>query len=151
MYTNTITNIARNGRRCSYTLLCYARMRTRMRQGEWFTRDDYYNFQNKQIARSKIKDYTARLAQAGLLERHPDNKTLWRITTDGIKSIPAIERKMHQLNPHGNSTTDEAQKERQKRLQQEETNILTKLLTKTEKRAPNFFLKTPPTVPDWIN
>jgi hypothetical protein len=129
MYINTITNIARNGRRRSYALLCYARMRTKMKQGEWFTRDDYYNFQDKKIDKSKIQDYTIRLAQAGLLERHP-NKTLWRITTDGIKSIPQIERKIYEMNPHGNNTKEEALKERQRRLQQEETKILTELINK---------------------
>ena len=147
MYINTIANIARNGRRRSYALLCYARLRTRMSQGEWFTRDDYYNFQVQKIEKSKIQDYTIRLAQAGLLERHP-NKTLWRITTDGIKSIPAIERKMYQMNSHGNSNNNENEKNRQNRLQQEETKILNELLTKatipkTQKRAPNFFGKHP--------
>ena len=147
MYINTIANIARNGRRRSYALLCYARMRTRTPQGEWFTRDDYYNFQVQKIEKSKIQDYTIRLAQAGLLERHP-NKTLWRITTDGIKSIPVIEQKMHKLNPHGNSTREEARLDRQRRLQKEEEKILTNLLAKAtipkkQKRAPNFFGKHP--------
>lgn len=150
MPINTIINIARNGRRRSYALLCYARMRTRTPQGEWFTRDDYYNFQVQKIEKTKIKDYTIRLAQAGLLERHP-NKTLWRITPIGIQAIPVIEQKMHKLNPHGNSTREEAKQERIRRLQKEEEKILTNLMTqatipKKQKRAPNFLEKLASTV-----
>lgn len=129
MNNNTVTQIAKSGRQCSYMVLCYARMRIRMPEGAWFTRNDYYEFQDSKIPRSKIKDYTSRLTESGFLERHP-NGIMWRITTAGLQVIPYLDRKFSELNPHGNSTTKDANIERQKRLERQEDEILNRIASK---------------------
>lgn len=133
MNDNTITQIARGGRYCSYTMLCYARMRIRMPEGEWFTRNDYYEFQDQKIERTKIKNYTSSLTETGFLQRHP-NSIMWKITTLGLQAIPKIDRKFTELNPHGNSENEEAKRERQQRLQRQENEILKRIASK----APHF-------------
>lgn len=128
-YNNTIAGIAKAGRRGSYMVLCYARMRIRMPEGEWFTRSDYYEFQVGKIPRQNIKEYTLRLAESGFLERHKDG-ILWRITEKGIHAIHALDKQFALLNPHGNSDSKGANNERHRRLKKEEEQLLSKLASK---------------------
>lgn len=128
-YNNTIAGIAKAGRRGSYMVLCYARMRIRMPEGEWFTRSDYYEFQVQKIPRQNIKEYTLRLTESGFLERHKDG-ILWRITEKGIHAIRDLDKQFALLNPHGNSTSTWANTERHRRLKKEEDKILDELTSK---------------------
>ena len=107
-------------------VLCYARMRIRMPEGEWFTRSDYYEFQVGKISRSNIKEYTLRLTRNGLLECHP-NRISWRLTDKGHQAIRDIDRQFAVLNPHGNSHTPSAIHARNKQLHREEERLLDRL------------------------
>jgi len=120
---NTVAGMAKGGRRGSYMVLCYARMRTRMKEGEWFTRTEYYDFQLQKIDRNKIKHYTNTLTKSGFLERH-FNGIQWRITQDGFKLIRELDKRFTIMNPHGNSQTASAIHARNKVLKKEEESIL---------------------------
>lgn len=128
-YNNSIAQIAKGGRRGSYMVLCYARMRIRMPEGEWFTRTDYYEFQVGKISRSNIKEYTLRLTRNGLLECN-QNGISWRITNKGLQAIRDIDKQFAILNPHGNSHTASAIHARNKQLHKEEEKLLNRLTTK---------------------
>jgi hypothetical protein len=100
-----------------------------MPEGAWFTRNDYYEFQDGRIDRSKIKHYTNNLTESGLLERHP-NGIMWRITQHGLEAIPEIDKKITLANPHGNSHTASAIHARNKQLHNEEERLLNRLTAK---------------------
>lgn len=129
MNNNSATQIAKGGRRRSYMVLCYARMRIRMPEGAWFTRSDYHQFQDGKISFDLIRNYTRRLTDTGLLEQHP-NGIMWRITPTGLQTIPLIDRKFSELNPHGNSDTKTANIERHKRLLRQEDEMLNRIASK---------------------
>lgn len=120
---NTVAGMAKGGRRGSYMVLCYARMRTRMKEGAWFTRTEYFDFQVQAIDRNKIKHYTNTLTKSGFLERH-SNGIQWRITQDGFEMIKELDKRFTIMNPHGNSQSASAIHARNKVLKQEEESIL---------------------------
>lgn len=57
--------------RGAYVVLCYASMRSRMRDREWFTANDYIKFQVDRFNMKQVSAMCARLNSCGYLIRRP--------------------------------------------------------------------------------
>jgi len=55
----------------AYVVLCYASMRSRMRGKEWFTSNDYCQFQNSRFPLKNVSQTATTLAKNGYLEKRP--------------------------------------------------------------------------------